>query len=194
MKRRAFITVLGGAALTWPLAVRAQQTPRLRRVGVLIPFPNDREPLVKNYLSAFKQRLHELGWNEGQNIRFDYRFTGQVPERMSVGAAELISLAPDIIVVWADPSAAVDAQGDADDPCRFCRRFRSSWRRHRIEPGAPGRKHHRLPEFRDGHWWKMGGFKEIAPSLPAWPSFTVRTSPRTSRSCIRRKPLPTPLG
>src|SRR5215470_2205768 len=88
MKRREFITILGGAAVTWPLAARAQQTPHVRRVGILIPFPDDREPQAKNYLSAFKQRLHELGWDEGRNIRFDYRFTGQVPERMSAGASE----------------------------------------------------------------------------------------------------------
>ena len=107
MKRREFITVLGGAALTWPLAARAQQTPRMRRVGVLIPFPDDREPLVKDYLLAFKQRLHELGWDEGRNIRFDYRFTGQVPDRMRAGSEELIALAPDIIVVWANPAAEI---------------------------------------------------------------------------------------
>ena len=108
MKRREFITVLGGAALTWSLAARAQQqTPRMRRVGVLIPFPDDREPLVKDYLSAFKQRLRELGWDEGRNIRFDYRFTGQVPDRMRAGSEELIALAPDIIVVWANPAATI---------------------------------------------------------------------------------------
>ena len=107
MKRREFITVLGGAALTWPLAARAQQTPRMRRVGVLIPFPDDRGPLVKDNLSAFKQRLQELGWDEGRNIRFDYRFTGQVPDRMRAGSEELIALAPDIIVVWANPAAAI---------------------------------------------------------------------------------------
>jgi putative ABC transport system substrate-binding protein len=107
MRRREFITVLGGAALTWPLAARAQQTPRMRRVGVLIPFPDDREPLVKDYLLAFKQRLHELGWDEGRNIRFDYRFTGQVPDRMRAGSEELIALAPDIIVVWANPAAEI---------------------------------------------------------------------------------------
>jgi len=106
MNRRAFNTILGTVTLIWPLTVRAQQT-RLRRIGVLIPFPDEREPLVKDYLSAFKQRLHELGWDEGRNIRFDYRFTGQVTERMSAGAAELIALAPDIIVVWANPSAAI---------------------------------------------------------------------------------------
>jgi putative ABC transport system substrate-binding protein len=107
MKRRMFIAVLGGAVLTWPLAAPAQQKPRSRRVGVLIPFPDDREPRVKDYLSTFKQRLHDLGWDEGRNIRFDYRFTGQVPERMRAGAAELISLAPDLIVVWANPAAAI---------------------------------------------------------------------------------------
>ena len=79
----------------------------MRRVGVLIPFPDDRGPLVKDNLSAFKQRLHELGWDEGRNIRFDYRFTGQVPDRMRAGSEELIALAPDIIVVWANPAAAI---------------------------------------------------------------------------------------
>ena len=107
MKRREFITVVGGAALTWSLAARAQQTPRIRRVGILIPFPDDPGPLVKDNLSAFKQRLHELGWDEGRNIRFDYRFTGQVPDRIRAGSEELIALAPDIIVVWANPAAAI---------------------------------------------------------------------------------------
>jgi putative tryptophan/tyrosine transport system substrate-binding protein len=62
---------------------------------------------VKSYLTAFRQRLHELGWDEGRNIRLDYRFTGQVPDRMRAGTEELIALAPDIIVVWANPAAAV---------------------------------------------------------------------------------------
>jgi ABC-type uncharacterized transport system substrate-binding protein len=119
MKRRAFITVLGGAVLTWPLTVRAQQKPRVRRVGMLVPFPDDREPLVMEYLSAFKQRLHELGWDEGRNIQFDYRFTGQVPQRMSVGAAELVSLTPDTIVVWANPAAAVMRRATQTIPVVF---------------------------------------------------------------------------
>lgn len=119
MKRRVFIKVLGGVVLTWPLALRAQQKPRLRRVGVLIPFPDDREPLVKDYLSAFKQRLHELGWDEGRNIQVDYRFTDQVPQRMRAGAVELISLAPDIIVVWANPSAAIMRKATQTIPVVF---------------------------------------------------------------------------
>ena len=106
MRRREFLTLLGSAAVTWSLAARAQQPGRVRHVAVLIPFPDDREPPVKDYLSAFRQRLHELGWDEGRNIRFDYRFTGQVPERMRSVTQELIKLAPDIIVAWANPAAA----------------------------------------------------------------------------------------
>jgi len=107
MQRREFIGVLGGIAVTWSLTGHAQQTSHVRRVAVLIPFPNDQVPLGREFLSAFKGRLHELGWDEGRNIRFDYRYTGQMPERMLAGAQELIALAPDIIVVWANPAAVI---------------------------------------------------------------------------------------
>jgi ABC-type uncharacterized transport system substrate-binding protein len=119
MRRRDFIKGLGGSAVAWPLTVRAQQAGRMRRVGVLIPFPDDSDPLVKEYLSAFQQRLHELGWIEGRNIRLDYRFTGQEAERMRAGSAELIALAPDIIVVWANPAAAIVRKATQTIPIVF---------------------------------------------------------------------------
>jgi putative tryptophan/tyrosine transport system substrate-binding protein len=97
MKRRDFINFLGTAAAAWPISAYAQSE-RLRRIGVLIPF-NDNEPQVKARLSAFKQRLHELGWIESRNIRFDYRFSSQDAERIHTGAEELIALGPDVIVV-----------------------------------------------------------------------------------------------
>jgi putative tryptophan/tyrosine transport system substrate-binding protein len=118
MRRREFVTLLGGAVIC-PLQARAQQAGRVRRVGVLIPFPDDREPLVKEYLSAFRQRLHELGWDEGRNIRFDFRFSGQVPERMRAGTQELVALAPDIIVVWANPAAAIVREATQTIPIVF---------------------------------------------------------------------------
>jgi putative ABC transport system substrate-binding protein len=90
MRRRDFLTLLGITSFCWPLTARAQQPGRVRHVAVLIPFPDDREALVKSYLTAFRQRLHEPGWDEGRNIRFDYRFTGQAPERMRAGTDELI--------------------------------------------------------------------------------------------------------
>ena len=107
MRRRELVTLLGGIAVTWSLTGHAQQTSRIRRIAVLIPFSDDRVPLAQEFLSTFKQRLHELGWDEGRNIRLDYRFTGQVPERIVAGTQELIALAPDIIVVWANPAAAI---------------------------------------------------------------------------------------
>ena len=68
-----------------------------------MPFPDDRGPLVQQYLSAFKQRLHELGWIETRNIRLDIRFTDQDADRIRTGAEELIALSPNVIVVWANP-------------------------------------------------------------------------------------------
>src|SRR5215471_13509179 len=119
MRRRDFIKGLGGSAVAWPLAAHSQQAARVRRVGVLIPFRDDSDPQVKEYLSAFRQRLHELGWIEGRNIRLDYRFTGQDVERIRAGSAELIALAPDIIVVWANPAATIVQKATQTIPIVF---------------------------------------------------------------------------
>ena len=108
MRRRDFVTLLSGAAVAWPIAAQAQQLERTRRIGLLAPYNDDRDTRVQAYLPAFKQRLHKLGWIEGRNIRFDYRFTGQDAERIRVGAeANRSHLHPDIIVVWANPAAAI---------------------------------------------------------------------------------------
>jgi putative ABC transport system substrate-binding protein len=107
MKRREFITFLGGTAVAWPMAARAQQPGGPKRIGLLAPFSDDQDPLVQQYLSAFKQRLHELGWIEPRNIRIDFRFTGQNADRIRTGAEELIALSPNLIVVWANPAVAI---------------------------------------------------------------------------------------
>jgi putative tryptophan/tyrosine transport system substrate-binding protein len=117
--RREFVTLLGGIAVTWPRTGHAQQTSRVRRIAVLIPFPNDQVPLAREFLSAFRGRLHELGWDEGRNIRFDYRYTGQVPERIREGTQELIALVPDIIVVWANPAAVIVGNATRTIPTVF---------------------------------------------------------------------------
>ncbi len=107
MRRRQFMMVLGGAVTaTWPLAGRAQQSERVRRIGVLLPFNNADDPTVRQYWSAFKQRLHELGWVEAHNIQFDVHFTTQDIDRIRVGAAELVASAPELIVVWSNPGLA----------------------------------------------------------------------------------------
>ena len=107
MKRREFITLLGGAAVAWPMAAGAQQLGGPKRVGLLAPFSDDHDPQVQRYLSAFKQRLHELGWIEARNIRVDTRFTGQNADGIRTGAEELIALSPNLIVVWANPAVAI---------------------------------------------------------------------------------------
>ena len=85
MRRRDFVTLLSGAAVAWPIAAQAQQPERTRRIGLLAPFSDDHDTRVQGYLPAFRQRLHELGWIEGRNIRFDYRFTDQDPNGCAPG-------------------------------------------------------------------------------------------------------------
>jgi ABC-type uncharacterized transport system substrate-binding protein len=117
--RRKFLATLGGAAAAWPLVARAQRSERVRRVGVLIPFNDELDSRVQEYLPTFKQRLHDLGWIENRNIRFEYRFTGQNLERIRTAAQELIAHAPDVIVVWANPAAAILQQATQSIPIVF---------------------------------------------------------------------------
>jgi putative tryptophan/tyrosine transport system substrate-binding protein len=94
MKRRGFITLLGGAAAAWPLAARAQQGERMRRVGAILP-AND-QPNQARY-AAFIQELQQLGWIEGRNVRIDARWSAGNAAEMRRHAAELVALAPDVI-------------------------------------------------------------------------------------------------
>ena len=107
MRRREFIFVLGGAA-TLPLDALAQQTERVRRIGVLIGVDNNTEGQAR--LAAFRNGMDDLGWREGQNIQLDVRFTGGIADRARAYAAELIKSAPDVIL--ANTSIVVAALRD----------------------------------------------------------------------------------
>jgi putative ABC transport system substrate-binding protein len=96
MKRRDFITLLGGA-VAWPLAAHAQQPERMRRIGVLIPYAAD-DPEGQARIAAFLQGLQQLGWTEGRNVRIDYRWSAGDADRARRYAAELVALAPDVIL------------------------------------------------------------------------------------------------
>jgi putative ABC transport system substrate-binding protein len=98
IRRREFITLLGGAAAAWPLTARAQQGERMRRVGVLNPFAEN-DPEVLANITAFRQALQKLGWTDGRNLRIDYRWGGANPERIRAHATELVALEPDVILV-----------------------------------------------------------------------------------------------
>jgi putative ABC transport system substrate-binding protein len=104
IRRREFITLLGGAA-AWPLAARAQQGDRVRRIGVLMS-ADENDPEGKRRVSAFTQALANLGWTDGRNMRMDLRWFGEDVNRMRALAQELVGLQPEIIVTWGTPATA----------------------------------------------------------------------------------------
>src|SRR6516165_4873900 len=95
--RREFIFTLGGAVVALPLAAHAQQHEQMRRVGVLISSTGN-DPQGRRQIAAFQQGLQESGWMEGQNVRIDFRFLGDEPNRLKAYAAELVALKPDALL------------------------------------------------------------------------------------------------
>ena len=96
MRRREFITLLGGVAAVWPLAARAQQPDRMRRIGVLLPYAeSDHE--ARSWFAAFREALRNMGWTEGSNLRIELRWSAGDADRMRTLAKELVDLRPDAI-------------------------------------------------------------------------------------------------
>jgi putative ABC transport system substrate-binding protein len=96
MRRREFITILSGAAAMWPLPARAQQSDRVRRIGVLIASTAD-DPEWQARLAAFQQGLQQLGWSDGRNVHIDTRWASTKPDDIRKQAVELVALTPDVI-------------------------------------------------------------------------------------------------
>ena len=119
MRRREFITLLGGAAAAWPLAARAQQPERMRRIGVLMAYAeSDREGQA--CVAAFREGLQKLGWAEGRNIRIDTRWaTPGDAEAMQRFAKELVALQPDLILSQSTPTTAALLQQTRTIPIVF---------------------------------------------------------------------------
>src|SRR5215475_7893969 len=98
MQRRQFITLLGGTVVVgWPLAVRAQQAERMRRIGVLLPATAD-DARFQTFVGAFLQELQSLGWSIGRNVRIDTRWATANAAAIRRNAAELVALSPDVIL------------------------------------------------------------------------------------------------
>ena len=116
MKRRDFITLLGGAA-AWPLASRAQQGERVRRIGVLMGFANDVE--AKARIEAFEKGLETEGWSPGQNLRIEYRYAEGDPARMQALAQELVELQPDCVLGQSTPVSAALMRATGTIPIVF---------------------------------------------------------------------------
>jgi len=118
MRRREFITLLGGAAAAWPVAARAQQGERIRRIGVLIGgAESDQQP--RGNLQAFKGAMQELGWIEGRNIQVDYRFGVSDLSRIERFARELVNSQPDLIVAHTTPVTTAIARETRTIPIVF---------------------------------------------------------------------------
>jgi len=105
VKRREFITLLGGAATAWPLAARAQQATKVPRIGILSPGRSELSDPTFNMLNAFLQGLHELGYTEGQNLAIERQFADGSSDRLHELAAELVRRKPDIIVAFSTTAA-----------------------------------------------------------------------------------------
>jgi hypothetical protein len=140
VKRRAFITLLGGAATAWLLVMCARNVQRIGFLTILAK--GDREAQVRT--AAFQQALAALGWLEGRNIRIDYRYADGDIVRIRAYAAELVKLAPEVIVAVNSP------------PNRICCCERSARSGFRRELGASWRQHHRVHLYRVPCGGKMG--------------------------------------
>jgi putative tryptophan/tyrosine transport system substrate-binding protein len=164
LKRRNVMTLLGGAA-AWPLAARAQHADRVRRIGVIMGFAED-DAVWQAYLATFRQRLQDFGWSEGRNIRFDYRFTGESVAQMRTAAAEIVAMAPDVILVSTNPVVSAVLQATRTIPIVFTwvsDSVGSGYVGNLARPGGNITGFHNYEPALGAKW--MGLLKEIAPAV-----------------------------
>jgi hypothetical protein len=152
MRRRTFITLLGGAAAAWPLHARAQQL-RLAQIGILVLTNADGQSLTRE----LRLGLRDLGYSEGQNFVFQLRSSDGDVARLPQLATELVSSQVDVVVATFTPCALVREAGDNNnsDRVRGCRRPGCRWICR--EPGAAGRQRHRFYRLRIFHQREMAG-------------------------------------
>ena len=146
MKRREFITLLGGTVAAWPLMARAQPADRVRRIGVLMGVANDAEGEAR--VAAFRQGLQQLGWVEGRNVLVEYQWGGGDPARLKIQAAEVAAMMPDVILAGGTAALVPMQQETRSDPDRLRGIGRSRRSRLRGEPTAARRQHDRVHYFR----------------------------------------------
>jgi putative tryptophan/tyrosine transport system substrate-binding protein len=118
VKRREFITLLGGAAVAWPLAARAQQPDRMRLIGVLMAYAES-DSTAQSWLAAFRAALAKLGWTEGSNLRIELRWSAADADRMRTLAKELVDLRPNAIFGVTTPAIGALARETRTIPIVF---------------------------------------------------------------------------
>jgi putative tryptophan/tyrosine transport system substrate-binding protein len=165
MRRRDFIKGIVGAATAWPLAAHAQQAQRMRRIGVLMNFASD-DTEGQARLAAFHQGLQQLGWTVGRNVQIDYRWGAGDADRIRKLAAELVALAPDVIMSAGSPSVAALQQATRTVPVVFVGVIdpvSSGFVDSLAQPGGNITGFHVYDYSIAGKW--LGLLKEIAPNV-----------------------------
>src|SRR5438067_6467557 len=166
LRRRQFITLVSGAAAAWPLAARAQQPDRVRRIAMLLG-ATETDPEAPLNLEAFRQTLNQLGWKEGVSIRIDTRWGAGDPDRMRAYAKELIGTAPDVAVADSTP-AAVALHRESTTPIIF------------VQAGNPVASGLVANLARPGG--NLTGFTNYVPSMAGkWLELLKEVAPRLSR-------------
>ena len=153
MRRREFITLLGGTAI-WPVVAWAQQE-RPRRVGVLLAYLES-DAQVQTWTKALETSLEKLGWTGGRNIQLDYRWAGPNPDRLRAAAEELVRLNPDILVPVATPALIASQHATGSIPIVFANVADPVGQGLIASFAKPGRQHHRIWRVRFFDGGKMG--------------------------------------
>jgi ABC-type uncharacterized transport system substrate-binding protein len=178
MRRREFITLLGGAAAAWPLTARAQQGERMRRIGVLTATASD-DVEGQARLAAFQQGLQQLGWADGRNMRIDTRWAGANAAEIRKHAAELVALAPDVILSTGGASLAPLMQTTRTVPIVFA---------NVPDPVGSG-----LVKSLARPGGNATGFMQFEYSLSAkWPELLKQIAPGVTRVAVLWDPAITP--
>jgi len=178
MKRREFISFIASTGVAWPLAARAQEPGRMRRVGVLFAF-FDSDPESQARIAAFQQELENLGWREGHNIQIEYRWASSDAGRFRAFAAELVAARPDVLLAHASPSAEALARATRTIPIIFVAvsdPVGSGLAASLSEPGG-----------------NATGFTNFDTSMGAkWIEFLKELSPRLARVALLFNPVTAP--
>jgi putative tryptophan/tyrosine transport system substrate-binding protein len=170
--RRRFLATLGGSAVAWPLAVRAQQSERMRRIGVLHSLAED-DPESVARRAAFEQAIKELGWTVGGNLRIDYRWTRNDSELIRKFAAELVAMAPDVILTSGSVVAGPMVRANPNIPIVFLQV---------IDPVGSG-----LIESMAHPGGNVTGFAQFEYSLAGkWLELLLEIAPNVSRVAVLR--------
>src|SRR5215472_2506905 len=174
IRRREFITLVGGAAAAWPVAAWAQQGGGMRRIGVLLPY-DENDPVMKTWVSAFTQALAGFGWIDGRNVRMDLRWGSDDINRIRAFAQELVGLQPDIIVAGTTPATVAVQRQTRTIPIVFASV---------AEPVASG-----IVARLDGPNGNVTGFAILEASLGGkWVELLSEIAPGLKRAAIMFNP------